>query len=271
MDISKKMLTFALRYLTQRSMIILNIETSTDACSAAITENGVVLNLNGEPMSRLQESGSEHARQLPMMVDELLQQLRQAGRKVDAVAVSEGPGSYTGLRIGASAAKGLAYGMNVPLVAVPTLQIMAAKAVAVEAIKDGLLCPMIDARRMEVYNSFYTPQLVALQEAVATVVDADSFAEQLAGGPVCFFGNGAAKCRELLACEHARFVEGIVPDAAYMGALAEQLLADHQTADVAYWTPFYLKEFEAKKSVVKGLEGCSKNSFSKGNELKASR
>ena len=222
--------------------VILNIETSTDACSAAVTQGKQVL------FSHLVPAGSEHARELPLMIDDLMKQLAAAGKKVDAVAVSEGPGSYTGLRIGASVAKGLAYGLNVPLLAVPTLQIMAAKAVAelhsqgITEVGKALLCPMIDARRMEVYNAFYTPDLQEVSPAAATVVDENSFAEQLAAGKVYFFGNGADKCKAVLQSPNAVFIDGIVPNAAWMGH------TQYTQVDTAYWAPFYLKEYEAKKS-----------------------
>jgi len=228
--------------------VILNIETSTDACSAAVTQGRQVL------FSHLVPAGSEHARELPLMIDDLLKQLAVAGKKADAVAVSAGPGSYTGLRIGASVAKGLAYGLNVPLLAVPTLQIMAAGAVAelrnhgISESGSALLCPMIDARRMEVYNAFYTLDLEEVSPAAATVVDEHSFAEQLAAGKVYFFGNGVAKCIPVLPSENAVFIENIVPDAAYMGTIIYQLSSINFQVDTAYWAPFYLKEYEAKKS-----------------------
>ena len=170
------------------------------------------------------------------MIEDLLARLKKTGKQVEAVAVSEGPGSYTGLRIGASVAKGLAYGLNVPLMAVPTLRIMA------EAVKGEfkMLCPMIDARRMEVYNAIYSPDLQELSPAAATVVDENSFAEQLAQGKVAFFGNGAPKCKSVIRHENAVFIDDIVPDAAYM--------RDGRVVDTAYWEPFYLKAYEAKKA-----------------------
>lgn len=234
-------------------MIILNIETSTDACSAALTENGSVMtDAEGKALARLTPEKSEHAKELAVMAQELTEAARRMGKTIDAVSVSAGPGSYTGLRIGASTAKGIAYGLQVPLLAIPTLQIMAAKAKALGA--EGMLCPMIDARRMEVYDALYDGALEELHPAEATVVDAQSYAEWLEKGPVCFFGNGSDKCTAVLTHPNARFMEGIVPDAAYMGRLAEAVFAKGDFADVAYWTPFYLKEFEAKVSVVKGLK-----------------
>ena len=218
-------------------MLVLNIETSTDACSAAIVaEEGVVKDAEGLPLHHLHRTGSEHAKELPLMIEDLLARLKKTGKQVEAVAVSEGPGSYTGLRIGASVAKGLAYGLNVPLMAVPTLRIMA------EAVRGEfrMLCPMIDARRMEVYNAFYSPDLQEISPATATVVDENSFAEQLAQGKVAFFGNGAPKCKSVIRHENAVFIDDIVPDAAFM--------RDGIVVDTAYWEPFYLKAYEAKKA-----------------------
>ena len=214
----------------QYEPVILGIETSTDACSSAVLRGGQVL------ASRLHATGSEHARELPLMVEELLNETKDF--PIEAVAVSEGPGSYTGLRIGASVAKGLAYGLNVPLMAVPTLQIMAAQVAS--QVGDGLLCPMIDARRMEVYNAFYSPKLEEVVPVAATIVDEQSFAEQLEAGKVYFFGNGAAKCRSVIRHANAVFLEGIVPDAAW--------IRGGKIVDTAYWEPFYLKAYEAKKS-----------------------
>jgi len=232
-------------------MVILCIETSTDACSAALTKNGKVLMIDDKPMSRIERQKSEHARQLPLFIEELLTALRETDEHVEAVAVSAGPGSYTGLRIGASTAKGLAYGMGVPLLAIPTLQLMA-EAVEV-GDKDAVLCPMIDARRMEVYSALYKADGTLLHDAEAVVVDETSYADLRKEKDVYFFGNGSEKTQEVLAGEHSHFVADIVPDAAYMGRLAEQAFEAKRFEDVAYWTPFYLKEFEAKKSVVKGL------------------
>ena len=234
------------------SMIILNIETSTDACSAAITAGGKVLETGGEALAYLHSKKSEHARELALMADSLVQRTQAAGYAIDAVAVSAGPGSYTGLRIGASAAKGIAYGMNIPLLTIPTLQIMAASAVNQGA--EGLLCPMIDARRMEVYNALYDTQLTECVPAQATILTEGSFAEQLQQGIVTFFGNGADKFQPIMTHPNARFISGIVPDAAFMGTLAETAFAHEAFADIAYWTPFYLKDFEAKVSIIKGLK-----------------
>ncbi len=228
------------------------------------------MELGGERLCRLEREKSEHARQLALFVDELLSRLRAEGKQIDAVAVSAGPGSYTGLRIGASLAKGLAYGLGVKMVAIPTLAILAetGRCLLQTSVESGeepkknpritqeqpKVCPMIDARRMEVYTQLFDGVGKALNDVEAKVIDETSFAEELAAGPIVFLGNGAAKCKSVLTHENALFADGIVPDAAYMGRLAEEAMAKGDFADVAYWTPFYLKEFEAKKSVVKGLK-----------------
>lgn len=233
-------------------MVILNIETSTDACSCALTEDGKLLhNAEGSAYAFITPAHSEHAKELALMAEDLVASAHVAGLSIGAVAVSAGPGSYTGLRIGASTAKGIAYGMNVPLLAIPTLQLMAAAAAAKGA--EGLLCPMIDARRMEVYDALYDANLQELRPAEATVVNEESFLDILADNVVTFFGNGAPKCKAVITHPNARFLDEIVPDAAYMGALAQATYDRKDFADVAYWTPFYLKEFEAKVSTVKGL------------------
>lgn len=230
-------------------MIILNIETSTDACSVAVTDGGQLMHVGDEALFRMTAQRSEHAREAAEMASSLLALLATVGRSVEAVAVSAGPGSYTGLRIGASLAKGLAYGLQVPLVAVDTL-----RAMPVEHAADEWCCPMIDARRMEVYTCLLNPSLEPAGEVEARIMDASSFAEVLEQHPVVFYGNGSDKCRSVITHPHARFVEGVVPSAAAMGSLAETALARGEQVDVAYWTPFYLKEFEAKKSEVKGLK-----------------
>lgn len=252
-------INFAL-YFMRASMVILNIETSTDACSVALTEGGKVLEMAGDKLCRIEKTKSEHARQLAVFTDELLGKLRSSGKKVDVVAVSAGPGSYTGLRIGASTAKGLAYGLGVKMVAVPTLAILAEharKALGAEnlAESDGMkIRPMLDARRMEVYTQLFDKEGKALTEVEAKVVDETSFADEMGQNEVLFLGNGAGKCKTVLTSAHARFLDDVAVDAADMGSLAEELVKREEFADVAYWTPFYLKEFEAKKSVVKGLK-----------------
>lgn len=232
--------------------MILSIETSTAVCSAAISENGTCFE------SRLNNEGVNHARMLPLFVDELLNAAKAQGKKLNAVALSMGPGSYTGLRIGTSTAKGLCYGQDVPLLTIDTLQVLCASVVAQHPeVKNMLLCPMLDARRMEVYTACYRVneqgEFIRQNEISALIVNEDSFAAELAESKVCFFGDGAAKCKTVINHDNAVFVDDIVPDAKYMGILAEQALAKGEKADVAYFAPFYLKEFQAAPSHVKGL------------------
>lgn len=228
-------------------MTILCIETSTNCCSAAITINGQAV------ASRENLVGANHASELPVFIDQLLQEAREQGWQLDAVALSQGPGSYTGLRIGASTAKGICYGMNIPLIPVDTLQILCAAAIDQLNNADGFLCPMLDARRMEVYTAMYQPNdLKAVSEVEAKIIDKDSFLEVLTNNTIYFFGNGAEKCKTVIQSEHAQFVDGIVPQAKYMGALAEQA-PQLDIREMAYYEPFYLKEFVAAPSHIKGL------------------
>ncbi len=234
-------------------MVILNIETSTTCCSAAITVDGVSV------ASRANLDGANHASELPAFIEQLLDEARQHNWQLDAVALSQGPGSYTGLRIGASIAKGICYGLNIPLIPIDTLQLLCACAIQSTSHQwaaNALLCPMIDARRMEVYTAFYHPQdLQRTGEVQAKIIDEQSFADVLSQQPMYFFGNGAAKCQQVLTSSNAHFISDVVPDARHMGALAEQSTAQMlDIKQVAYYEPFYLKEFVAAPSHIKGLE-----------------
>ena len=198
-------------------MTILCIETSTNCCSAAIT-------INGEAQAiRANLTGANHASELPLFVEELMNEARAKHWNIDAVALSQGPGSYTGLRIGASLAKGLCYGLNIPLIPVDTLQILCAAAVTEQVPQDALLCPMLDARRMEVYTSMYTRECVRTRGIEAKIIDEHAFETELKEQPIYFFGNGAGKCQEFIQSANAHFMDGILPQAQYMGVLAEQI------------------------------------------------
>lgn len=229
-------------------MTILNIETSTSACSVAITMDGQAVAVRGK------SEGANHASDLPLFIDELIAQAKQEGWTIEAVALSQGPGSYTGLRIGASIAKGLCYGWKVPLIPLDTLQIICAMVDRSALPTNSVLCPMIDARRMEVYTAMYDPtDLHPLSEICAQIVDETSFTESQTH--LYYFGNGAAKCQEVITQPNAHFIDGIIPHAQYMGQLAEQYI--HQQLDekqLAYFEPFYLKEFVAAPSKIKGLK-----------------
>ncbi len=220
---------------------ILNIETSTDVCSVAVSQDGAVI------FSEADHSGPNHAVKLGQFVDQALSFIDSHAIPLDVVAVSGGPGSYTGLRIGVSMAKGICYGMDAQLVSVPTLEVLAVPVLLFKDIEDdALLCPMIDARRMEVYAAVYDRALHELRPIQADVVDQDTYLPFLEQHPVYFFGNGAAKCMDTINHPNARLIEGIVPQAKYMFPLAEKRIAQEQFEDVAYYVPFYLKDFVAK-------------------------
>ena len=228
-------------------MTILCIETSTNCCSAAIA-------INGEAKAiRANLTGANHASELPLFVEELMNEARANSWTIDAVALSQGPGSYTGLRIGASLAKGLCYGLNIPLIPVDTLQILCAVALAQQLPQDTVLCPMLDARRMEVYTSIYTRECARMRDIEAKIIDEHAFEAELAEQAICFFGNGAEKCQSVITSPNAHFIADIVPQAQYMGALAEHA-ALLDVKQMAYFEPFYLKDFVPAPSHIKGLQ-----------------
>ena len=223
---------------------ILNIETSTDVCSVALTSEGQVLD------HRENYDGQTHATMLSQYVKEMLDYARSREMKPDAIAVSIGPGSYTGLRIGLSEAKGLAFGLNVPLIGVNTLQLMAVSTMFNHFIDEEnvLYVPMIDARRMEVYTAAYAPSLEAVLEPQAMILDEHSFDALLdKGHTLILMGNGSDKARQVLTRDGVRFVDGVKPVAVDMMALAEKAYREQAFIDVAYSTPLYLKEFQAIK------------------------
>ena len=221
---------------------ILNIETSTNVCSVAISDSGQVI------FNKEDHSGPNHAVKLGVYVDEALDFLDSHGLPLEAVAVSCGPGSYTGLRIGVSMAKGICYGRGVKLIAVPTLELMAVPVLLGEhpEQEDALIVPMLDARRMEVYAEVLDRALRVVRPIQADIVDADTYKEYLDQHPVYFFGNGAAKCMETINHPNAHLVEGIEPLAKNMAPLAEKRFVEGKFEDVAYFVPFYLKDFVAK-------------------------
>lgn len=237
--------------------MILCISTATNLCSVAIGP------AQASPLG-IKELADPHAHStaLASMVEQLMHELGIGMEQLSAVAINKGPGSYTGLRIGTSLAKGICYALGKPLLALGCLEIMAHGALQHHGQTwanwptQPLLCPMVDARRMEIYTALFDTQLQPIAPTMAKVVDANAFAEELERSPVVFFGDGAAKCREVLQHPNARFVEGIEPSAQHMLALAHAALASEQTEDVAYFEPFYLKDFVAIKAKNKVLSGA---------------
>jgi len=193
-------------------------------------------------------TGPNHAERLGTFVDEALSFIDNHAIPLDAVAVSCGPGSYTGLRIGTSMAKGICYGRDAKLIAVPTLELLCVPVLLQEMVdsNDALLCPMLDARRMEVYAQVFDRSLKEQRPIHADVVTEDTYREFLDQGPVYFFGNGAAKCMTVIHHPNAHLIEGIQPLAKNMFPLAEKRIAEERFEDVAYFVPFYLKDFVAK-------------------------
>ena len=220
---------------------ILHIETSTDVCSVAVSEDSQVI------FHQEDHSGPNHAERLGTMVDEALSFTDNHAIPFDAVAVSCGPGSYTGLRIGVSMAKGICYGRDLKLIAVPTLELLCVPILLREIPEeDALLCPMLDARRMEVYAGIYDRGLRTVREIRADIVDENTYKEYLDKHPVYFFGNGAKKCISTINHPNAHLTDGIEPLAKWMQPLAEKRYLNEQFEDVAYFVPYYLKDFVAK-------------------------
>ena len=215
---------------------ILNIDTSTNVCSVAVSQDGSCI------FEKQDTLDSKHREKLGTFVDEALAFTDSHALSLDAVAVSGGPGSYTGLRVGVSMAKGICYGRGVKLLAVPVL-------LHHEAVEDdALLVPMIDARRMEVYSAVYDRALKEVRGIQADVVDGHTYKEYLDRAPVYFFGNGAEKCMEVIHHPNAHLIKGIDALAKNMFPLAEKRMAEEKFEDVAYYVPFYLKDFVAKKA-----------------------
>ena len=221
---------------------ILHIETSTNVCSTAVTEKNHVI-FNKEDLK-----GPSHNVSLGSYVDEAMTFAENHAIPIDAVAVSCGPGSFTGLRIGVSMAKGIAYGRHIPLLGIPTLKILCTPVLLYHDLPDNaLICPLLDARRMEVYAAIYDRSLHEIRSIKAEIIDENSYLDILEKQPVYFFGNGAKKCKDKITHPNAHFIDDILPLAKNMGPLAEMALRDEDFKDVAYFEPFYLKDFIATK------------------------
>ncbi len=241
--------------------LILNLETTSHVCSACLARDGELLSI------RENYEGKSHASLLTQFIDEMLKQEHLAVTDLDAVAISEGPGSYTGLRIGVSTTKGLCYGAGIPLIGVSTLQALSQGLLdALKVSNDPppldehtLLVPLMDARRMEVYSALLTPQLEFKRAVKAEIIDDSSFLDWLARYNLVFFGTGAPKTRQTIDHPHAYFIDGIEPSAQHMSRLAEQKYQDGRFEDVAYFEPFYLKDFIATKPRKNILPGNKSN------------
>ncbi|MCZ4222288.1 tRNA (adenosine(37)-N6)-threonylcarbamoyltransferase complex dimerization subunit type 1 TsaB [Pedobacter rhodius] len=216
---------------------ILLIETATAFCSVAISVDGKIISLKEESGQNL------HASNLTLFIEEVIKKSGMSYGDLDAVAISKGPGSYTGLRIGVSTAKGLCYALEKPLIAIETLEMMAAGFLSQNPGYDGLICPMIDARRMEVYTSVYNAELTLLEPTSAKIIDENSFSDLLSENIITFLGDGSAKCAETLKHVNALFSDVNFNSAANLSLLAENAFNNTIFEDVAYFEPFYLKDF----------------------------
>ncbi len=216
---------------------ILCIETATEICSVAIAKNGETIALVEDTQ------GNNHASQLHILVAKALEQSNLHFSDLQAVAVSKGPGSYTGLRVGVSAAKGYCYALQIPLIAINTLQSLANGFRQNNPCYSGLICPMIDARRMEVYCALFNQTLHEVLPTQANIIDEASFLEQLSQNQIVFIGNGAAKCQNTIVHKQAKFDISVRCNASYLSQLAHDAFIQNIFEDVAYFEPYYLKDF----------------------------
>ncbi len=228
---------------------ILLIETATKVCSAGIARDKVMLSMREDHSMQY-----SHSSQLTSFIDDVVKEAGLTFKDLDAVAVSKGPGSYTGLRIGVSVAKGFCYGLDIPLVSINTLYALACVARETLPQQPDFFVPMIDARRMEVYNAVFDTNLNPIRETMAEIIEFDALKEFLQHGKVALFGDGADKCRETLNHPNAVFADNIVPSVTGMVDAAFEKFSLSQFEDVAYFEPFYLKDFVAGKPRVKGLD-----------------
>jgi tRNA threonylcarbamoyladenosine biosynthesis protein TsaB len=224
---------------------ILNLETATPLCSVALAIDGRLI------AQRETQEEKSHAARLTVYIEEILKEQGLQIRDLHAIAIGKGPGSYTGLRIGVSTAKGLCYGAGIPLIAVGTLRIMTnyAKGICGERSipldDNALLCPMIDARRMEVFSCLYKASGEEKEPISAKIIDADTYSTYLQTSKIYFFGSGMDKCRQVLSHPNAFFLDDIYPHAASLAVLSEEKYREKKFENLAYFEPFYLKEFVA--------------------------
>jgi tRNA threonylcarbamoyladenosine biosynthesis protein TsaB len=223
---------------------ILSIETSTRACSVSISKGHEIISVVEEV-----GDGYSHAENLSVFIAKALAESAMNYRDLNAVAISKGPGSYTGLRIGTSTAKGLCYALDIPLISVPTLQAMAYGLTnGTNYTEDTLFCPMIDARRMEVYSAFFNSKNEFVRETQADIINENSYIKYLLTSEVIFFGDGAEKCKEVLSThQNAKFISNFNPSAQYLNIIANDKFKAQQIENTAYFEPYYLKDFVAGK------------------------
>ena len=225
--------------------LILNIESSTEVCSVALAQNGEVLAILENP------AGLNHSTLLTVFIEEIFRKLDIEVNKLDALAVSGGPGSYTGLRIGVAAAKGICYALNLPMIAISSLASMTHHVnqninhYQLPEMSNLCFCPMIDARRMEVYTALFNRKEEMIRKIQADIIDASSFSSLLEEKVVVFFGNGAEKCRNTIQHPNAIFIDNVLTSSAYMTSLSEKAFLNKQFVDIAYYEPYYLKDFVA--------------------------
>lgn len=215
--------------------VILCLETATTNCSVAISDNGTIKSIR-----ELNNRNYSHAEKLHVFIEEVLEESEISKENLDAIAISKGPGSYTGLRIGVSAAKGLAFALDIPLISIPTLQVLAAQA----KNQGGFIVPLIDARRMEVYSAVYDSDLKQIRETRAEIVNEHSFQEFLDQKKTIFLGDGAQKFKEICSHPNALFLTDKFPSSREMAGLATLKFKKSDIEDIAYFEPYYFKEFK---------------------------
>jgi len=225
---------------------ILMIETSTEVCSVAFSENGELT------FKKESQEGLNHSELLTVFIDELFRENNIPFASIHAVAVSKGPGSYTGLRIGVSVAKGFCYALDIPLISINSLDVLgkyaalhAADFIKIDSEKDLLFCPMIDARRMEVYTALYNDSGDRIKAVSAEIIDDDFLREELEKSMILFFGNGARKCEDVIKHKNAVFKGPLKTSAQFMQKIALDKYNNEEFENVAYFEPFYLKDFVA--------------------------
>lgn len=223
--------------MNSEDVFILNIETATKNCSVSLAKNGDTITLR-----EIAEEGYSHAEKLHVFIEEIIAENKISFEDLNAIAVSQGPGSYTGLRIGVSSAKGLCYALNIPMIAIDTLQSLAAQI----SISKGIIIPMIDARRMEVFSAIYDKSLNTLKPVSAEIITEESY--QTNEEEIHFLGDGASKCKEFLHKSNFIFYDEIIyPSAKQMSLLSFEKYKNSDTVDVAYFEPLYVKDFMITK------------------------